>query len=581
MTNHNATYRASATIREDGTGEISVNGQQRSIAAPDLDQARAQATRILIEASRTSGQDIHASMGDPWGTWPIIIRPDGRIDADPNPTTTEAIPERADQAEVIPSPAPAAGHLRTGESSAHYPTQSGSTAAPHVVPPHSAAESAWAASVPSAHESARARLPEQSQVVTAAPVTEDPSSTPALSLSELPSPGQQSLQAPAHPPAERFRWENDPAWKIEAAKPATQGIRAVFRLKPGNDELNDRRTAFAQTKEEEASLRAEEEQQRAEAERVQAHRAERRRQRDQERDAHTRKLNRSIQTNFQGTKTILVANPKGGARKTTTTYLLAATIGSTRGGSTVAWDANETMGTLGERAQPDRHNHTVVDLLENGAKHFLDIDSARVGVLDNYVRTQGDAHFDVLASDEDPNRQDQIDAEGFNKVHDILAHFYRMILVDTGNNIRASHFIEAQSHTDQLVIPVAASHDSKNRALDMISAFTAAGHDDLVANAVVLVHELEPLERDEEGNVTSHTDHELTAAEIKEAFTRHVRTVLPIPYDSALKDGGRIDYFTLAPDTIAAYREAAAAITDAIDDGARGNRPGRRARQGD
>ena len=125
------------------------------------------------------------------------------------------------------------------------------------------------------------------------------------------------------------------------------------------------------------------------------------------RTAHKMKLNRTIQTNFQGTRTILIANPKGGARKTTTTYILGAMIGSTRGGSTIAWDANETMGTLGERARDDRHHRTVVDLLEDGAQHFLDIDSARVGILDAYVRNQGDCHFDVLASDENANRQDQ------------------------------------------------------------------------------------------------------------------------------------------------------------------------------
>lgn len=398
--------------------------------------------------------------------------------------------------------------------------------------------------------------------------------------------------APAEPPAvaedekpaaePAFEWADDPEWQQRAKEPASTGWRSVLKLPAGKSEIEQRQQEFAQQMREAEERRQREERQRREAaeqrriqEQQEAEELSRKQALAERRQAHKSKLTRTIQTNFQGTRTILVANPKGGARKTTTTYILGAMIGSTRGGSTIAWDANETMGTLGERARDDRHHRTVVDLLEDGAQHFLDIDSARVGVLDAYVRNQGDCHFDVLASDENPNRQDQIDAEGFRKVHDILSHFYRMILVDTGNNIRAAHFTEAQKHADQLVIPVAASHDSKNRALDMMAAFSAAGYDHLVAHAVVLVHETEPIERDDEGNPISNQPHELTAAEIASAFENRVRTVLPVPYDPKLKDGGEIDYFQLSPDTISAYREAAAAVSDALID--RTLQPGRHA----
>ncbi|WP_220085557.1 MinD/ParA family ATP-binding protein, partial [Burkholderia multivorans] len=216
----------------------------------------------------------------------------------------------------------------------------------------------------------------------------------------------------------------------------------VLKLPAGKTEIEARQQQFRDRMREAEERRQREEQQRREAaeqrriqEEREAEELSRRQAVMERRQAHKNKLNRLIQTNYQGTRTILIANPKGGARKTTTTYILGAMIGSTRGGSTIAWDANETMGTLGERARSDRHHRTVVDLLEDGAQHFLDIDSARVGILDAYVRNQGDCHFDVLASDENPSRQDQIDAEGFRKVHDILSHFYRMILVDTGNNI--------------------------------------------------------------------------------------------------------------------------------------------------
>src|SRR5690625_7711613 len=81
--------------------------------------------------------------------------------------------------------------------------------------------------------------------------------------------------------------------------------------------------------------------------------------------------------------------------------MLGHTMGTIRGGAVVAWDANETMGTLSDRGMQDRHSSTVVDLIEQAAPSFGSVDGIRLGALDAYVRPQGDSHFDLLASDED------------------------------------------------------------------------------------------------------------------------------------------------------------------------------------
>ncbi|MGL4256688.1 MAG: ParA family protein, partial [Microbacterium sp.] len=70
-----------------------------------------------------------------------------------------------------------------------------------------------------------------------------------------------------------------------------------------------------------------------------------------------------VQRRLDAPRTIVVLNPKGGAHKTTSTLLLAATFGTLRGGATLAWDNNETRGTLGWRAQNAPHHRTAVDLL--------------------------------------------------------------------------------------------------------------------------------------------------------------------------------------------------------------------------
>src|SRR5690625_5666215 len=80
--------------------------------------------------------------------------------------------------------------------------------------------------------------------------------------------------------------------------------------------------------------------------------------------------------------------------------MIAATLGVTRGGNVLAWDNNETRGTLGWRGIPTDHSRTAVDLLQN--IDLLRAPEASNADLDPYVRPQGGMRFDILASDEDP-----------------------------------------------------------------------------------------------------------------------------------------------------------------------------------
>lgn len=83
---------------------------------------------------------------------------------------------------------------------------------------------------------------------------------------------------------------------------------------------------------------------------------------------HEQELRRDIETvrrNFGGLRQVTVVNPKGGAGKTVAILLLAMTFGQKRGGYVLAWDNNETQGTLGMRAQQDFHSRTVRDMLRD------------------------------------------------------------------------------------------------------------------------------------------------------------------------------------------------------------------------
>ena len=259
----------------------------------------------------------------------------------------------------------------------------------------------------------------------------------------------------------------------------------------------------------------------------------------------------AVQRSLDGPKTIVVINPKGGADKTTATLLLAATFGIHRGGYTLAWDNNETRGTMGWRALQSRHTNTAVDLLRE-LDRFQDAQSARVGDLDNFVRSQGSAQFDVLASDEDAASAASIDATAFRALHRTLARFYRVIVVDTGNNMRASNWQAAVETADQLVIVSTIREDTAQSAAWVADALNAAGQGAKVRNAVTVLAAPSP-----------RPDQAL-AQRLRTHFTGLTRAVVQVPFDPSLVAGGPINIEALTPASRAAWLQVTALVADGL-----------------
>ena len=258
-----------------------------------------------------------------------------------------------------------------------------------------------------------------------------------------------------------------------------------------------------------------------------------------------------VQRSLRGPRTVVVINPKGGAHKTTATLLLAATFGTHRGGSTLAWDNNETRGTLGWRGQPARHQNTAVDLLHD-LERFNDIRNAKVGDLDNYVRAQGSTQFDVLASDEDAAASSTIDATAFNELHQSLSRFYRVIVVDTGNNMRASNWEAALAAADQLVIVSTIREDTAASAAWLVDGLYEKGHEQKVREAVTVL-----------ASPSKVADAQLNRR-LHGHFASLTRAVLDVPHDPALVDGGTLNYDNLAPETREAWLQVTATVADGL-----------------
>ncbi|WP_139142838.1 hypothetical protein [Humibacillus sp. DSM 29435] len=255
---------------------------------------------------------------------------------------------------------------------------------------------------------------------------------------------------------------------------------------------------------------------------------------------------------LHGRKTVMVINTKGGGGKTLVTLMLATYLGRHRSGSVLAWDNNETEGTLGMRAPSQPHHRTVVDLL-GALPQIADDPGAGTSELAHWVREQRGIGFDVLASADDDEAMRIIGEDEFESLHTQLSRFYRMIVVDTGNNRLSPNWLAAAARADLLVFATSLKDDTSVVAAKNLDALVAMGRQDLVQNAVCVI---------------SHTSLRGTdlgaGVHTREHFEKWVRTVVDIPYDPRLAPGLRLDPTKIGKRTHEACLELAASVVDGL-----------------
>lgn len=255
-----------------------------------------------------------------------------------------------------------------------------------------------------------------------------------------------------------------------------------------------------------------------------------------------------VRRNFGGLRQVTVVNPKGGAGKTVAVLMTALTFGQNRGGYVLAWDNNETQGTLGMRAQPDFHARTVRDVLDS-IETFQGT-GGKVGDLSSFVRSQGGAMFDVLASDESATAGEMLTASAFRQIREIVDRFYKLIIVDTGNNVRAENWQAAIDATDQLIVTMSARGDSAETAARMLDHLEQTGRSELARSAVTVIS-------------MPATKKGLDLPAIERHFRARTRAVLTAPYERLLDSGEPIRYEGMSKAT----REAWLAIASAVAEG--------------
>jgi MinD-like ATPase involved in chromosome partitioning or flagellar assembly len=266
----------------------------------------------------------------------------------------------------------------------------------------------------------------------------------------------------------------------------------------------------------------------------------------------------TAQRGLAGHKTVVFVNLKGGATKTTASYLVGATLGRVRGGNLLAWDNNENQGTLGDLAMSASHDLTATDLLANIDRFEVPSNSPE---LMNYMRPQGENRFHVLASQNKASNQTVIDGPAFAQLHGMLRQFYHLIVVDTGNAATASTWQAAVEIADEIVLVALNKRDSTKKLAATVDTLIAQGLEAKLARGVLVL--TEPARPARSGSTRDKASDEQRALTV-EHFRHYVRDVVTVPYDEALADGSQVVFENLAPATQRAYLAATAAIVGGL-----------------
>ncbi|GAA1517699.1 MinD/ParA family ATP-binding protein [Kribbella lupini] len=459
-----------------------------------------------------------------WQPTPSWSQPDPGAQAEPEETepaeeTQDALtgdswstPGQATPYSGQPDPAPAS------TPGAHSAAPSSSSGTPGA---HSASEpeaNPWGSSKPSTGEASSWSIANPGSATgtptgTPAPAVDpwtQPAEQPTQQAPQLSQTAQQFFpqgvpnQHPPQPPREvSYRAEElMQALPLPREAPAERGVRSVLRLRPGS------------------------------AERI-------------ERIARA-----TAATAFRRPVTITIANPKGGSGKTPTTLLLAGALGQARGGGVVAWDNNELRGNMHLRTHDTNARSTVTDLLQ--AMPMLTQPDARLGDVAAYLRHQVAGQYDVLTSA--TTTYSQIEAKDFDQIHRLLSRFYKVLVIDTGNNEGSSNWREAMRASDALVIPIKWKSLSCAAAVQMLEELDNQGPEAqrLIRRAVIAVS-------NGPGDVNKEVEKQL-----RPYFESRAAAVVDIPTDPHIAAEGPLDHSALQPATRRAGLELAAKVAEQI-----------------
>jgi MinD-like ATPase involved in chromosome partitioning or flagellar assembly len=246
-----------------------------------------------------------------------------------------------------------------------------------------------------------------------------------------------------------------------------------------------------------------------------------------------------------GARFVPVLSRKGGVGKTTITALLGMALADAREDRVIAVDANPDRGTLADRIARAHHGKSVRDLvrIHDEVKGYHDISA---------IVARDATRLDVLASDADPRIAEAFSDSDYRDVADVAAHYYSLVLTDTGTGIVHSVMSATLDLADQIVIVSGLSVDEARLASETLTWLETNGYAEQARDAIVVLNQSTP------GAPLVRLN------ELEAHFSTRAKKVVRMPYDAHIAGGGTIAFSSLQPETRVAARELAALLVEGL-----------------
>lgn len=246
-----------------------------------------------------------------------------------------------------------------------------------------------------------------------------------------------------------------------------------------------------------------------------------------------------------GARFVPVLSRKGGVGKTTITALLGMALADAREDRVIAVDANPDRGTLADRIVRPNHSKSVRDLvrIHDEVKGYHDLSA---------IVSRDATRLDVLASDSDPRIAEAFSDSDYRDVADVAAHYYSLVLTDTGTGIVHSVMSATLDLSDQIVIVCGLSVDEARLASETLTWLETNGYAEQAREAIVVLNQSTP------GTPLVRLN------ELEAHFATRAKRVVRVPYDAQIAGGGTIVFANLRSETRQAARELAALLVEGL-----------------
>jgi MinD-like ATPase involved in chromosome partitioning or flagellar assembly len=246
-----------------------------------------------------------------------------------------------------------------------------------------------------------------------------------------------------------------------------------------------------------------------------------------------------------GARFVPILSRKGGVGKTTITALLGMALADAREDRVIAVDANPDRGTLAERIVRPHHNKSVRDLvrIHDDVRGYHDISA---------IVARDATRLDVLASDADPRIAEAFSDSDYRDVAGVAAHYYSLVLTDTGTGIVHSVMSATLDLADQIVIVSGLSVDEARLASETLTWLETNGYAEQAREAIVVLNQSTP------GAPLVRLN------ELQTHFATRAKSVIRMPYDPQIAGGGTIVFANLLPETRIAARQLAALLVEGL-----------------